>query len=741
MSNVQFTRDEDADVAVETRLHMRQGLQDQAASSVGVRPRKLMPQRQRRVTRIATPDPATLARRCQATAGLLVVAGAVGLVDTLTAPTLAGRHLAGIAVLILVVVASQIQTRIDVAPGVLDRLLLVAAVAAVGFQFDGGFSALAVWIPLGCALVVIVMLMAGGLRHELMSGLLELAGILASAAAISGSFLLRAALIPLLFVIAWKSRVAKVAIRSDSAITTVAMDACVVIIAGIGAVGSALINGGILGFGFNGTICAIGFASLLMRLAAVQAVLRADVYRSGMVGASAPMAELVERGEIVASNPALETWLGCPPPETLSSIMDRSEWAKLNEAIREATDTGRSAVVQVELRGSEDRLLVAMATVSLLSGSTEDSWMVVLDDRTSFAERDAAHEAQLRQLHRQTLSDPLTGLANRQGILEELGRQLQMQTATVLFLDLDGFKGINDRYGHAAGDAILVEIGKRLLRLVRADITVGRLGGDEFVVVHSGHPWDSERIVELVNTISQPMAYGYFDLAVGASVGVASGARGSDPEVVLKQADSAMYVMKRRRRGEGDPDTEPAAQVGVPHRVAPGAPERTGMPLPDSWLPPQHGAVPQRPPAPYQGGQPPHRGPLPQRPPAPYQGGQFPQGAPSPQRPPAPYQGGQPPRRGPMPPQPVAPRPGALGETRTEQFRPDGSGVQQHSPTEIGAQRHQSVAGTRSHEQLRPARLGMPPHVQALANPTSGLGLDVQPIALGGVSEGADKEL
>ncbi|WP_280871839.1 sensor domain-containing diguanylate cyclase [Streptomyces sp. MJP52] len=119
----------------------------------------------------------------------------------------------------------------------------------------------------------------------------------------------------------------------------------------------------------------------------------------------------------------------------------------------------------------------------------------------------------------------------------------------VLFCDLDGFKGINDRFGHNAGDAVLIEVARRLSDGVRDGDTVARLGGDEFVVLADGlGRADAEDLaVRLRNQIVQPITVDGRDMRVGASFGIGWAHCGMTAEEVLKSADERMYVQKRSR--------------------------------------------------------------------------------------------------------------------------------------------------------------------------------------------------
>jgi Amt family ammonium transporter len=155
--------------------------------------------------------------------------------------------------------------------------------------------------------------------------------------------------------------------------------------------------------------------------------------------------------------------------------------------------------------------------------------------------------------------DPLTGLGNRRLLLEELRRALNEagpgQQGALLFLDLDGFKKVNDTVGHDAGDAILKETAQRLRRLAGEGCTIGRLGGDEFAIV-------MERLADpeaaatalataVISALSEPLLHEQQVLRVGVSVGIVIFGEASVASVkgLTKQADEAMYAAKLAGKG------------------------------------------------------------------------------------------------------------------------------------------------------------------------------------------------
>jgi diguanylate cyclase (GGDEF)-like protein/PAS domain S-box-containing protein len=163
------------------------------------------------------------------------------------------------------------------------------------------------------------------------------------------------------------------------------------------------------------------------------------------------------------------------------------------------------------------------------------------------AEREA--QAQLRQM---ALYDPLTGLANRAFFHEQLQHATALrknggeQTA-LLFVDLNHFKEVNDRFGHDVGDAVLARLGRRIQNTVRAGDGAARLGGDEFAIVLAAvaEPAEAARAAErLLQRIIEPIGLGPAFVSVTASIGIALG---DEPELLLKEADAAMYRAKSQR--------------------------------------------------------------------------------------------------------------------------------------------------------------------------------------------------
>jgi diguanylate cyclase (GGDEF)-like protein len=152
--------------------------------------------------------------------------------------------------------------------------------------------------------------------------------------------------------------------------------------------------------------------------------------------------------------------------------------------------------------------------------------------------------------------DELTGLPNRASLYERVEVELERSRCErtllgVLYIDLDGFKQINDSYGHDAGDTVLRESARRMTLAVRRSDTVARMGGDEFVVLLPliNRREDAQQISEkIAAAIREPIRVDLKRLSVSACVGIAIWPLDADrPEGLLRLADSRMYMQKRSR--------------------------------------------------------------------------------------------------------------------------------------------------------------------------------------------------
>lgn len=246
-----------------------------------------------------------------------------------------------------------------------------------------------------------------------------------------------------------------------------------------------------------------------------------------------------------------EEAVGCAVADLIIPEVSR---AHHREGLQRFLETGEAAIigrpVQLQAVTRAGRELPVELTV----------WATRLGEARTFNAfvRDVSERTRLEaELTRQALHDSLTGLPNRTLFLDRLDHALARgarpgSTATVLFLDLDGFKMVNDSLGHAAGDRLLVAVGERLKGALRPADTIARLGGDEFAILledteSSGGIAVAER---LATVLAGPVPVEARQVFVQASVGIASARAGEQrADELLRDADLAMYLAKGRGKG------------------------------------------------------------------------------------------------------------------------------------------------------------------------------------------------
>jgi diguanylate cyclase (GGDEF)-like protein/PAS domain S-box-containing protein len=259
-------------------------------------------------------------------------------------------------------------------------------------------------------------------------------------------------------------------------------------------------------------------------------------------------------GRFVRVNKAYAKLLGYRPDELVSrTIFELSHPDELGRTAREFEQlmAGEQDEYSLDkrLRAADGSWVWVRLTASVVRdelGQPQYTFGHIVDisEIHALAER-LAHEAS---------HDPLTGLATRGLLDEHLTRALAQaarsgEAVGVLFIDLDGFKVINDAHGHAAGDDVLVELARRLAGLVRASDLVARYGGDEFVIALSRLAGTADAIdvaKRVVHAISAPFGV---PLALSASVGVAISHGDEDAGVLVARADVAAYDAKRAGKG------------------------------------------------------------------------------------------------------------------------------------------------------------------------------------------------
>ncbi len=261
-------------------------------------------------------------------------------------------------------------------------------------------------------------------------------------------------------------------------------------------------------------------------------------------------------GFFVEVNPAVERLLGYDgvsligrrwnafsPPEDLEGTA-----SMISELKGHQRD---NVTIEQRFVRNDGRVLWTMLTISRVDNPTGSAGLIaMLQDIT---ERRAL-EAQLTW---QAYHDPLTNLANRALFRERVDRALTQRDATpgtvaVLFLDLDNFKTINDSMGHAAGDLLLFEVGRRLLNATRGCDTVARLGGDEFAILIDNvrAASDCVRVAErILHSMQTPVQLDGAEVTVSTSIGIVRDAGDETADDILRNADVAMYNAKQRGKG------------------------------------------------------------------------------------------------------------------------------------------------------------------------------------------------
>ncbi len=278
------------------------------------------------------------------------------------------------------------------------------------------------------------------------------------------------------------------------------------------------------------------------RDARLEVEVREDRFKSLVQHAQDVITVLDLDGHIGYVSPAIEELLGYTPEDCegrhISEVLGEPEWGtRLAELHERLTTQSAPFRMEAEVRhrsGSPRVIEVTLTRLSdtLLAGNIHD-----------LTERRALED----ELRYQANTDALTGLMNRAAITAQLDKVLGREIATALFIDLDGFKQVNDRLGHERGDAVLVEAAARLATSLGHTAMIGRLGGDEFLAILPS----TEQLVAtatadtILAALNAPWPE---EAAITASIGIATSYEGEPAEELLHRADTAMYEAKRRGR-------------------------------------------------------------------------------------------------------------------------------------------------------------------------------------------------
>lgn len=278
---------------------------------------------------------------------------------------------------------------------------------------------------------------------------------------------------------------------------------------------------------------------------------------------------IVDHGETVLyANPAIEAITGQTPSQIIGSplgvimsLVHKSDHDRVSAAMTKAklrpSQNTKFTYSQIHSDGKLREIEAGITDYRDVDGL--EGLVISLRDiseATAVEQRLQLQNSQLKSVHRalahKAAHDGLTGLANKISFTEQLDSAIANASVGILFLDLDGFKQINDTLGHAAGDELLIEVARRLKSTVRPTDTVARVGGDEFVIMcprMSGSS-EAEALAKRVRKVMQPaFAVNNTTVSISTSIGIAFSKDGDrDANAVLTRADAAMYNAKNLGR-------------------------------------------------------------------------------------------------------------------------------------------------------------------------------------------------
>jgi diguanylate cyclase (GGDEF)-like protein/PAS domain S-box-containing protein len=299
-------------------------------------------------------------------------------------------------------------------------------------------------------------------------------------------------------------------------------------------------------------------ASAVLRKRAEEARLRSERRFRALIEHSSDLVSVLDSsGHVVYASPSTARVLGAPPEQhlgrRLEDLVHPEDRAHARSLVQELLEEGGQGVTgEVRLRdGSGEWRWLGVTGRNLLSEPAVAGLVLNLRDVTAQKQADA-------QMQHDALHDALTGMPNRALLVERLeraatrSRRYPERRFAVLFLDLDGFKFVNDSLGHETGDRLLVALAPRIEGCLRSSDTCARLGGDEFVVLldEVGDVAGAVDVAERIQQqVSAPFAIEGREVQVSASIGIViGGATHQRAEDILRDADIAMYRAKARGR-------------------------------------------------------------------------------------------------------------------------------------------------------------------------------------------------
>jgi diguanylate cyclase (GGDEF)-like protein/PAS domain S-box-containing protein len=322
-----------------------------------------------------------------------------------------------------------------------------------------------------------------------------------------------------------------------------------------------------------GAMIARQSVSVLDASSAIRELARGEAYfRSIVQGSSDVTTILGENLRVVWQSPSVRTVFGIDDRLAVGRFVDeivhRDDLPELERAMASVlASASGSASLRARIRDAAGRWREVETSISNHLATTAIKGLVL--HTRDITERSALET----RLHEMAFTDALTALPNRRLFLDRVEEARERlvrtgETHTVLAVDLDGFKAVNDLHGHGAGDALLAEVSNRLRGEVREVDTVARLGGDEFAVLVVGPAQEGLGLGQrLVSSVAAPYTLGGVTVHVSVSIGVAEALLGDDGAVVLRNADLALRHAKQTGKKHVEV-YEPALHQGALDRVA-----------------------------------------------------------------------------------------------------------------------------------------------------------------------------